>query len=274
MRLYFLRLVVEVGLSGQCRRGTPPPVFPSGVAFRRQIADVPDCTPRQTEDRMNIVDLILLIGLGWMVFRGCRIGLVRGLVGLVSFVLAYGLGLAYGGAVSEWISGENAGHGPALLGFFCVFLATLIACYVLGRMLQAMLKATPMGAVDTLGGGAFGLVQGVLLLGLLILLLRAYPPHPRVKAYIDDARLSRHVQQACLVLMDAVRSAVPRASEFYKYLVPDQQQESSIQPFVDSVTRETGKAGARLKGLLDESGTKAKETSGDPPPSPPGGERK
>lgn len=223
---------------------------------------------------MNIVDLILLIGLAWMVFRGCRIGLVRGLVGLVSLVLAYGLGLAYGGAVSEWISGDGVGHGPALLGFFCIFLATLIACYLLGRMLQAMLKATPLGAVDTLGGGAFGLAQGVLLLGLLILLLRAYPPHPRVSDTIDDARLARHVQQACLVLMDAVRSAVPRASEFYKYLVPDQQQESSIQPFVDSVTRETGKAGARLKGLLEESGTTAKETSENPPPNAPDGERK
>ena len=252
----------------------PAPGVPSGAAFRRQTAHILGRTSRQTEGGMNIVDLILLIGLGWMVFRGCRIGLVRGLVSLVSFVLAYGLGMAYGGAASEWISGENAGHGPALLGFFCVFFATLIACYLLGRMLQAMLKATPLGAVDTLGGGAFGLAQGVLLLGLLILLLRAYPPHPRVRAYIDDARLSRPVQQACLVLMDAVRSAVPRASEFYEYLLPDQQRNSSIQPIVDSVTRETGKAGARLKGLLEESGTKAKDPSGNPPPNSSGGERK
>ena len=212
---------------------------------------------------MNFVDLILLIGLCWMVFRGCRTGLVRGLVGLVSFVLAYGLGLTYGGAASEWIYGESAGHGPALLGFVCVFLATLIACYLLGRMLQAMLKATPFGVVDTLCGGVLGLAQGLLLLGLLILLLRAYSPHPGVKAYIDDARLTRHVQQACLVVMDAVKAAIPRASELYRTLVPD-NQESSTHPFVESMTRGTGKARERLKGLIEESQNKEKQTSGNP----------
>ena len=222
---------------------------------------------------MNIVDLILLIGLCWMVFRGCRIGLVRSLVGLVSFILSYGLSLAYGGVVAEWISGENEGHGPALLGFVCVFLLTLIACYLLGRMLQVMLKATPFGVVDTLCGGVFGMAQGVLLLGLLILLLRAYVPHPGVKAYIDDARLTRHVQQACLVLMDAVKGGIPRASELYKYLVPNEQK-SSVHPFVESMTRGTGKARARLKGLIEESQGKEKQTPGDPQSSSSTGKQK
>ena len=215
---------------------------------------------------MNIVDLILVIGLCWMAFRGCRIGLVRGLVGLVSLVVAYGLGLAYGGVVSEWISGGDAGHGPALLGFVCVFFSTIVGCYILGRMLQAVLKATPFGVVDTLSGGVFGLAQGVLLLGLLILLLRTYSPHPGIKAYIDDARLTRHVQQACLVLMGAVKSAIPRGSELYKHLVPEQQK-PSIHPIVESMTKGTGKARARLNGLIEESQEKEKQTSGDPQPS-------
>lgn len=221
---------------------------------------------------MNIVDLILLIGLCWMVFRGCRTGLVRSLVGLLSFILAYGLGLTYGGAVAEWISGERAGHAPALLGFVCVFLATLIACYLLGRMLQAMLKATPFGIADTLCGAILGLAQGLLLLGLLILLLRAYSPHPGVKSYIDDARLARHVQQACLVLLDAVKAAVPRASEFYRYLVPD-EPESSIHPFLDSMTRGTGKARERMKVLIEESQNKEKQTSGDAQTPPEAGKQ-
>ena len=214
---------------------------------------------------MNFVDLILLIGLCWMVFRGCRTGLVRGLIGLASFILAYGLGLSYGGAVSEWISGDSAGagHGPALLGFACVFLATLIACYLLGRMLQAMLKATPFGVVDTLCGGILGLAQGLLLLGLLILLLRAYSPHPGVTAYMDDARLTRHVQQASLVVMDAVKAVIPRASEFYRYLVPDNRK-SSTDPFVESMTRGTGKARERLKGLIEESQRKTKQSTDNP----------
>ncbi len=219
---------------------------------------------------MNVADLLLLAGLCWMVFRGCRIGLVRSLIALISFVLAYGLALAYGGPASEWIAGENAGHGASMLGFFGVFMATLIVCYHVGRILHSVLEATPLGMLNTLGGGALGLARGLLILGLLVILLRAYPPHASVKMHIDNAVLARPVKQASLVLMDAVKGGIPQAARLYQYLLPE-SPETSIHPVVDDMTRKAGKAGAKLKGLIKEAHEREKEEQKAPQPSGPSG---
>ncbi len=207
---------------------------------------------------MNTVDMILLVALGWMVIRGCGMGLVRSLIGLLSFVLAFGLALAYGGTVSHWIAGENAGPGPVMLGFFGVFVSILIACHHVGRILDSLLEATPFGILNTLGGGALGLGRGLLVLGLLVTLLQAYPFHATVKTQLDDSALARPVKQAFVVLMDVVKAGVPQATKLYRYLLP-QSPESSIHPLVDDVTEKAGRAGSKLKGLIEDAREREKE---------------
>ena len=131
---------------------------------------------------MNFLDLILLIVLAWLTFKGWRIGLVRSLVGLVGLILAYGFALSYGDLASGMITGENTepGEGATLIGFLLVFVTTIVICYIAGRILHTALQATPLGAVNSIGGAAFGLAQALLILGLATILLRAYPPHSSI----------------------------------------------------------------------------------------------
>ena len=203
---------------------------------------------------MNAVDLILLICLIWAALKGWKAGLLRSLAGLVGLILAYGLALSYGGTVANWLVGDSAGRetGAALVGFLSVFLVTLTASYIAVRILHKMLHATPLGLFDTIGGGAVGLAKGLLILGLLLFLARAYPLHSRVPGYIAGSAFGPPVQRSALFLIDAIRAAVPSAASLYSKLGPPAQQPSH-PPIVDTISDRANEARARLDSLVEDS---------------------
>lgn len=202
---------------------------------------------------MNIVDLILLIGFLWVVVKGWRLGLLRSLAGLLSIVLAYGFALSYGGVAAAWIAGAGSepGAGAALLGFCCVFLLTLLACYLCARILHNLLEATPFGLFNAIGGALFGLAQGLLILGLALILLRAHPIHSRIPDHIDGSAFGRPVQRAALALLDAVRAGFPRGEKLYRKLVPPRPK-GPPHPIVDKVTEEAEGVRSKLDGLIED----------------------
>ena len=204
---------------------------------------------------MNFLDLILLIVLSWLTFKGWRIGLVRSLVGLVSLVLAYGFALSYGSTAAAMIAGENAevGPGATLIGFLLVFVITMGICYVAGRILHTVLQATPLGAINAIGGAAFGLAQALLILGLATILIRAYPPHSTLPGYIDNAALVEPVQRSAIALMDVIQMIYPRGSELYNKLVPGG---TDAPEFVDDANRKAEEAKAKLDELMKQSRSK------------------
>jgi uncharacterized membrane protein required for colicin V production len=201
---------------------------------------------------MNFLDLILLIILSWLTFKGWRVGLVRSLVGLVSLILAYGFALSYGDLASGMIAGESSdpSAGATLLGFLLVFLITIVVCYIIGRFLHTILQSTPLGPINSIGGAAFGLVQALLILGLSTMLLRAYPPHSSVPGFIDDSALVQPVQRSAIALMDVVRMVYPKASGLYNQLVPG---DDSPPEFVDEANRKAEEARAKLDELMKQS---------------------
>ena len=203
---------------------------------------------------MNFVDLILVVGLLWAAVKGWRIGLLQSLIVLIGLVLAYGFALSYGAAASAWIIGDAAekGSGAALIGFLMVFLLTLLASTCAGRMLRKALRHSPFGIFDTVGGAAVGLANALLILGLLVMLLRAHPPHSKLPEYIDTSTLGQPVQRAAVLLLDGIKAAVPHTAFLYEQLVP-QASEVPSHPIVDKVSDKADAARTVLDSLMKES---------------------
>ncbi len=202
---------------------------------------------------MNLVDIVLGLGLLWSTLRGWRIGLVRSVIGLLGLFLAYGLALVYGRDAAAWlVGGSPDGHtAAALLGFLSVFLLVLAACAIGGRIVRGVLHLSPLGLVDAAVGAAAGLGQGVLVLGLLTILLRAHPLHSRLPESIDNSTLGPPVQHAALVLMDAVKTIVPRAADLYNQWVPE-RPEGTRPAIVDEVSGKADAAKAKLDSLIKD----------------------
>ena len=202
---------------------------------------------------MNFVDLILFLGIFWVARTGWQNGLIQSLLGLLSLLVAYAVALAYGGPAAAWFSdtAEDIEGGAALLGFLAVFALALAGCYLLGRIVRTFLQATPLGIVDILAGGAFGLAKGVFIFGLLTVFCRAYPIHSRLSGLIDESALGTPVQQAALYLADAVQTQFPRAKDLL--IKMGIQADDNPPPIVEKLNKEAEKAKEKLNSFIDES---------------------
>ncbi len=119
---------------------------------------------------MSAIDLLLLLVLGVGAVKGFRRGLVLEVASLLAFVLAVVGGLSLLTAtvpVVRHYVGEAYGLLP-LVSFALVFGAILWGVHWLGGLLKTALHLTPFGFLDSLLGGAAGLLKWLLGLSLLL----------------------------------------------------------------------------------------------------------
>lgn len=201
---------------------------------------------------MNFIDPIFALGLFYLGRKGWQIGLVQSLIGLISVVLAYGCALAYGESLARVLfdSTGDLGEGATLIGFLAVGLAVLIACYLIGQAIHSVLHASPLGAIDAIGGGILGLAQGILIIGLLILFLRANPFHSRVPELIDESALGPPLQKAARIIADGVQALFPNVKTMLEKL--GIQTASQAPPLIDKLNKEARDARDKINELLND----------------------
>lgn len=125
---------------------------------------------------LGAVDLGMLAVLALSVIFGLVRGLIFEVMALAGWVVAY--------FVAQWFSPDVARQLPVgapgsaanlAAAFALVFVGTLIVWSLLARLLRLLLHATPLSAIDRVGGGAFGLVRGGVVLLVLATLVRYSP---------------------------------------------------------------------------------------------------
>jgi len=116
--------------------------------------------------QLGWIDLALLGLLGLSGLVGLWRGLTFELVSMLGWVVAWVLANAAGPQAGQWLPvGEPGTPLRQGLGYAAVFLAVLLICAVLARLLRALISATPLSVIDRLLGGVFGLVRaGVVML--------------------------------------------------------------------------------------------------------------
>lgn len=203
---------------------------------------------------MNVVDIILILGVVLSALRGWRIGLLMSLASLLSVLVGYAAALTYGKRVAAELAGGNTDPGAmfTMAGFVLVFILAALICYVLGRVLHTLVRATPFGLFDGAAGALVGAAGGVLVLGLVVILLRAHPPHESIPDRIDESALGGRAQRTALLLVDAITTVVPGAERLQHALGLDADPANRPE-LVDRLSRNAGDAKARLDSLLRES---------------------
>ena len=122
---------------------------------------------------MNTLDWAVVAVLGASILLGLLRGFMREMISLAGWIagiwLAFRFATAIGASVplgQEWPLARTA-VVAVLIVVGCVFAAALV-----GWLVRELIKAAKLSAADRTLGGLFGLVRGLLIIGLAVFLVR------------------------------------------------------------------------------------------------------
>ena len=124
-----------------------------------------------------LVDLVILVLLVLAAWSGGRTGAARSAVSLLALALGLIISAQGQGAITQFVAQLLPGVDTRLigLGIFIggIWILLAIASYLIGRLLQASLRAIHLGPVDTALGAVFGVLQWSVAIAALIFVIDA-----------------------------------------------------------------------------------------------------
>ena len=143
---------------------------------------------------MTIFDYLLLFVLVTSVLISMMRGLVKEMLSLVSWVVAFILANAYGATVAKFLPEVVPGEAiRLLLAFVVVFIGVRILMGLLGMTVDALVKVTGMSLADRTLGSVFGLARGLVIVLTAVILcgMTSIPQQP----FWKNALLSPYAEQ-------------------------------------------------------------------------------
>ena len=131
---------------------------------------------------MNVLDILLIIPLLVMAYRGFTRGLIIGLATLVALVLGIWAGIRFTDVASVFV-GQVIHVNEKLLPvitFTIIFFLILLIVHLFGRMLEKLVNLVALGWLNKLLGGIFGIAKAALLLSVLLYLISAFDRHEKL----------------------------------------------------------------------------------------------
>ena len=120
---------------------------------------------------MTLFDLAVLAIVGLSVLLSVIRGLVREVLALAAWMVAFLTANLLAGEAASWLPESIPGEELRLLaGFLCVFVTVLIAMSVLAILVSKLVKSAGLGLEDRLLGSVFGLARGLLVVMVVVLL--------------------------------------------------------------------------------------------------------
>lgn len=113
-----------------------------------------------------MLDIVLAVPMLWLVYRGWRRGLVREVTTLAGVLAGIWAAVHLSQLISELLGlqGENS----VIIAFFVAFVGALVLAYLLGRMVEGLLKAAKLSIANRVAGAALGLVKALCILAVLL----------------------------------------------------------------------------------------------------------
>jgi membrane protein required for colicin V production len=117
---------------------------------------------------MNWLDILLLVLLAIPTFIGLRRGLIKAVLSLVGLIIGVVLAGHLYRPVSNifgFIDNENIAY---ILAFLLILGLTMLAAFLLARLLKSIISVTMMGWVDNVGGAVLGFLSGFIFLSAIM----------------------------------------------------------------------------------------------------------
>lgn len=115
---------------------------------------------------MTLLDFILAVPLGVLIYLGWKRGVIREAAALVGVLVGIWAAVHFSRLVSLLLglTGEHA----ILIAFFIVFVGTLVLASLLGRTADRAIKAVKMNMVNKIAGAALGMIKALCIISVIL----------------------------------------------------------------------------------------------------------
>ena len=119
-----------------------------------------------------IIDIILLLCMGWGAYKGFRKGFIIQSFVILALTLAIWGGFAFAGRLEPFMQKHLQTNELvcSIASFILVFVLIIILVYTSGYLVSKIADATTLGLINRLAGAAFGIFANALILSVIILL--------------------------------------------------------------------------------------------------------
>ena len=158
---------------------------------------------------MTLFDYVVLFILAASVLLSLLRGLVREILSLASWVVAFVVANAYGAALAPLLPPVVPGDALRMMvAFAALFFGVRILMGLLSKVVAALVSATGLGLVDRGLGSVFGLGRGlvIVLAGVILCSMTALPQ----QAFWKQAQLSGAAEQGARLVKPLLPEAFAR----------------------------------------------------------------
>lgn len=131
---------------------------------------------------MNILDIIFIIPLLWLMYRGFRKGLIIELATLAALILGIYLSIRFSGVVAGFLIGKfgmNTSY-VSIIAFIITFVGVVIIVNLIGRILEKFIDLIALGFINKFLGAVFGLAKAVILLSVIIFIINMFDKNQKI----------------------------------------------------------------------------------------------
>jgi membrane protein required for colicin V production len=123
---------------------------------------------------MNWIDYLLLALIAFSCIAGLMRGLLREVIALVTWLAAVWFAWSYAGLVESHLGGALANEGVRVWAARAVvFLVVLLIGTTMGLIVTHFVRLSLFSGLDRAFGGLFGLLRGLVMIGLIVILCHA-----------------------------------------------------------------------------------------------------
>lgn len=152
---------------------------------------------------MNILDILILVILGFCIVRGIFRGIIKELTSIVGVFVGFYVAYNYYSVVAHVISRFFTNKAYLnIVSFFLAFTILFLAVGLVGVILKRVFKVVALGWADRLLGATFGLVKAVLIVSVLLVPLTAFLPQK--SSIIKDSLLAPYATTISQVMVTVV----------------------------------------------------------------------
>ncbi|MEA1873141.1 MAG: CvpA family protein [Bacteroidota bacterium] len=125
---------------------------------------------------MNYLDIIILIPVLWMAFKGLKKGLIKEIASLAALILGIWVASSFSHFLVSILADNTKidDNYIPLIAFGLIFILVVILIHLLSNGLDKLVNAIALKSLNKFGGAVFGAAKAVLIIAAILFLFNQF----------------------------------------------------------------------------------------------------